>query len=72
MQYLIMAVCQCTTQACCWYQVFRCCGCIEDRPHAEIERQVEPTIIITPKPSDNPFINTGLAKEPYHLSAYKL
>jgi len=71
MQYIVMAVCQCTAQACCWYQVFRCCGCIESGPrHVEIEKQLEHTVIITPKPSDNPFVQTGRPKDPYFTNAY--
>jgi len=71
MQYLIVAVCQCATQGCCWYQVFRCCGCIEEQRHVEIEKQMEPITVIAVKPSDNPFVNTGLPKEPYFTNAYK-
>jgi hypothetical protein len=30
MQYVIGGIFTGIAQACCWYQVFKCCGCIED------------------------------------------
>jgi hypothetical protein len=67
---LIMAL-GCLGQACCWYRVFQCCGCIgERRAHVQIEKQavVQPVV---PTQSPNPFLNPGMAKE-YVQSAYKL
>ena len=65
-----MMVMGCIGQACCWYRVFQCCGCIEEhRAHVQIEKQAAaPVAPIAPSP--NPFLNPGAAKE-YGQSAYK-
>ena len=57
--FILGEMISCAVQACCWYNIFRCCGCIEDeRQHVEIDKQV---IVIhstgAPKESPNPFIN---------------
>ena len=73
MQYLILGLFNCTAQACCWYNVFRCCGCIEEEGrHVEIDKQPQ---IVYPKPtvkgSDNPFINPNVPKDQHISIAYK-
>jgi hypothetical protein len=67
MQYIVLGVFQCVGSACCWYNVFRCCGCI-DSGHVEIEKQ-RPVLVVPPQ-SPNPFL-TGGSKGPYFESAYK-
>jgi len=65
MEYLFMGAMTCIGQACCWYNIYRCCGCIEDENrHVEIEKQI---VVIRedvgkPKDSPNPFINPDAAK----------
>ena len=59
MQYVIGGIFTGVAQACCWYQVFRCCGCIEDRK--------DPVIVIAAtgqakgqnarNPNPNPFLS---------------
>jgi len=50
MQFLIVPLCDCVAAGCCWYTIFRCCGCIDDGTgHVEIEKQVIPT-------NSNPFV----------------
>ena len=36
MAFLVVPVFACVTQGCCWYSVFKCCGCIEDRKHVKV------------------------------------
>jgi len=74
MQYLIMGAFNCIAQGCCWYNVFRCCGCIEEENrHIEIEKQI--VHMPTPKPvvkgSDNPFINPNVPKDQHISFNYK-
>jgi len=78
MQYVVMGLCHCIGQACCWYNIYKCCGCIESRPHIQIERQQElhPQ---QPQPqqqqsshSPNPFLGSGVPKGPYYESAYSI
>ena len=65
-----MAMIGCIGQACCWYRVFQCCGCIDNgQQHVPIEQQATPPP--PPTPSPNPFLNPGMAKE-YPQSAYKV
>ena len=79
METIIMIACGCLGQACCWYRVFSCCGCIEDgNPHVQVERQQQPTTPTNPTPtatpytpSPNPFL-TGALKDAYPQSAYKI
>lgn len=49
----------CLAQACCWYTVFRQCGCIE--AEREVIHTAPPPKVITPKKSDNPFLH----QQPY-------
>jgi hypothetical protein len=53
MEMILVSVCGLLSQACCWYNVFRCCGCIEEegRHHIQIEKQADP-----PASPDNPFV----------------
>lgn len=85
MAFLVVPVFACVTQGCCWYSVFKCCGCIEDRKHVEIEKQ-KAVLVVGPSnnnpfspasqtlpstsTSDNPFVNPGAAKD-CHRSAYR-
>ena len=67
MEYLFMGALSCIGQACCWYNIYRCCGCIEEgRQHVEIEKQIvvkeETKPQGNPKDSPNPFINPEVAK----------
>jgi len=56
MQYVIGGIFTGIAQACCWYQVFRCCGCIEDG-HPQ-----SPTVVVatgqakTQNTGPNPFL----------------
>jgi len=70
MELLFIAT-TCLGQACCWYRVFQCCGCMDNtRSHVQIEKQAAaPVAPVAPSP--NPFLNPGAAKE-YGQSAYKL
>jgi len=64
MQYVIGGIFTGCAQACCWYHVFRCCGCIEDRTSQS------PTIVVAatgapkqklgsgPGPGPNPFLQS--------------
>ena len=64
MQFLIVPAIQCVTQACCWYTVFKCCGCI-DNGHVEIEKQTQTQTQPASNPSmrsPNPFQPTGAPK----------
>ena len=74
MQYIIMGAFHCIGQACCWYNVYKCCGCIEDRPHVEIDKQqiqLQQPQQSQPSPSNpNPFLGSGVPKGPYYESAY--
>jgi len=57
MEIILSAVCGCIGQACCWYNVFRCCGCIEEgRAHIQIEKQAEPTTTMGNSKDGNPFV----------------
>jgi len=71
-----MLACGCLGQACCWYRVFQCCGCIEDtsQSHVQIEKQATPPLhaITEATNSPNPFLSTGAPKGPYFESAYKV
>jgi hypothetical protein len=71
MQYIIVGLFNCTAQACCWYNIFRCCGCIEEEGrHVEIDKQVVlPTPVI--KGSDNPFVNPNVPKDQHISFSYK-
>jgi hypothetical protein len=54
MEMIIVSVCGCIGQGCCWYNFFRWCGCIEEegRHHVQIEKQTH----ITPASVGNPFV----------------
>jgi hypothetical protein len=57
----------CLAQACCWYTVFKWCGCIQG------EREVirtEPVLVQAPKPP-NPFLNPSLPKDRHLEPAYR-
>lgn len=57
MQYVIGGIFTGIAQACCWYQVFRCCGCIEDtRPQG-------PTVVVTQAKTQNSGPNPFLSPE---------
>jgi hypothetical protein len=55
-------VCGCIGQGCCWYNVFRCCGCIEEegRAHVQIEKQAEGP----PSSAGNPFVPVVIPPPP--------
>jgi hypothetical protein len=76
MQFLVVGLCECIAQGCCWYNVFRCCGCIEEENrHVEIEKQTQIVHLPNPKPvlkgSDNPFINPNAPKDAHISFSYK-
>lgn len=76
MDTLFLFACGCLGQACCWYRVFQCCGCIDDPP-IQIERQATPpihatTTIVPASNNPNPFLAPGSPKGPYFESAYKV
>lgn len=73
----------CMAQACCWYQVFRCCGCVKKNNHMKLQEPKplrpppvpEPTVITRPKivvPTPyNPFLaTTGVPKDIHLQPAY--
>ena len=54
-------------QACCWYTIFNWCGCID----GQIEREQIQTQRPQPQPQPlNPFVVTGMTKDPHLLPAY--
>ena len=56
MQYVLMCLCDVVTAGCCWYNVFRCCGCIDDgRRHVNIDQQII-VVQTTGNSKDNPFV----------------
>lgn len=74
----------CMAQACCWYHVFRCCGCVPQK-HQKLQEQRPPpppppipkAIPVTmPAPvipkEPNPFLTTGVPKDSLFDSVYKL
>ena len=72
MEYLIFGAFNCVAQCCCWYNVFRCCGCIEEENrHVQIDKQPQlvhlPPPKLTVKGSDNPFTNPNVPKD-QHIS----
>jgi hypothetical protein len=57
MEIILSAVCGCIGQGCCWYNVFRCCGCIDDGTgHVNLDRQVINTKPTGNSKDDNPFV----------------
>jgi hypothetical protein len=72
MDYIFLGAMSCIGQACCWYNVFRCCGCIdEENRHVQIEKQAQPIIVVHSQPktdtnqnSPNPFLNPNAPKYP--------
>ena len=76
MQYVVMGFFHCVGQACCWYNIYKCCGCIESRPHIQIERQQlqqqQPQHQQSQQHSPNPFLGPGVPKGPYYESAYTI
>lgn len=44
----------CIAQACCWYTVFRQCGCIE--AEREVIQTEAPRVVVVKK-NENPFLN---------------
>ena len=72
MQYVVFGIFNCISQACCWYNVFRCCGCIEEENrHVEIDRQPQIVHLPPPKSSNNPFINPSAPKDAHISFNYK-
>jgi hypothetical protein len=67
----IMAV-NCIAQACCWYNIFTCCGCMEpDRRRVYVEEQQSPVITVSTSYPQNPFISSvGLPKDIHLEPAY--
>lgn len=75
----------CAAQACCWYNVFKCCGCI-DKKHQKLPEEKyahppppppppppQPIPVAKPiNPKDiNPFlINTGVPKDTHLQQVY--
>jgi len=54
MAFLIAPLFTCVVQGCCWYSVFKCCGCIEDRNHVEIDKQkAEPVLVMRSSNNNN-------------------
>lgn len=71
MEYLLFGAFNCVAQCCCWYNIFRCCGCIEEEGrHVEIDKQPQ-IVLSTTKPSDNPFINPNVPKDQHISFSYK-
>ena len=76
MEYLLFGAFNCVAQCCCWYNIFRCCGCIEEENrHVQIDKQPQlvhlPPPKLTVKGSDNPFINPNVPKDQHISFAYK-
>lgn len=68
----------CMAQACCWYHVFRCCGCVKKNNHVQLKEGPKPLppppvpekkVVSKPKPS-NPFVTTGVPKDLHLQPAY--
>jgi hypothetical protein len=56
MEYIIFAACNCIGQACCWYRIFSCLGCIDDgTAHVRIEKQIVVMVPVVPTVDPNPF-----------------
>jgi len=59
MEYIVFAAfsaCSCIGQACCWYRVFSCLGCIDDgTAHVRIEKQIVVMVPVAPTVDPNPF-----------------
>ena len=73
MEYLVFGAMTCIGQACCWFNIYRCCGCIDDGTrHVQIEKQVQPIIVVHSQPktdsnnnsNNNPFINPNAPRYP--------
>lgn len=63
---VLSAIGTCTAQACCWYHIFRYCGCIQS------EREI--VVAQTPPPpsiSQNPFLVQGVPKDAHLEPAYR-
>lgn len=61
----------CIQSGCCWYTVFRCCGCVDENvAEKEVVKTQPPPIIIVTAPKPNPFIHSGLPKDAHLQSAY--
>lgn len=77
----------CMAQACCWYHVFRCCGCVPQK-HQKLQeqkpRQPPPQppipkaipVALPARPTipkePNPFLTTGVPKDSHLEPVYKL
>lgn len=59
----------CIAQACCWYSVFKMCGCVEEREHETIRTQPPPLVIYTR--NQNPFLNEKAPRDTHLEPAYK-
>lgn len=55
-------------QACCWWNCFRYCGCIDDKER-EVIRAESPRVVVGAV-NNNPFTNPGVPKDAHLQSAY--
>lgn len=65
-EYIVGPIMSCAAQACCWYSIFRWCGCIERE--REVIYTEKPVVVSTN--SNNPFINPGASKDAHLRPAY--
>ena len=57
-------------QACCWYTIFNWCGCIDGHVEREEIQTQRPQSQTQPQQPLNPFVVTGMTKDPHLLPAY--
>lgn len=57
----------CLGQACCWYTVFKWCGCMESEREV-IQTQAPPIVVY--QASNNPFLNPNAPKDAHLRPAY--
>ena len=61
----------CIGQACCWYYIFNCCGCMDNERHVNIERQaIRLPQSIQPMQSNNPFVNSNIPRDEHLQPVY--
>lgn len=63
---IVSAAGGCIAQACCWYAVFRWCGCIE-KEEDRIVLHTQPRVTN----SQNPFLNTTIGQDKHLEPAYR-
>jgi hypothetical protein len=59
----------CIAQACCWYSLFKMCGCMEERERETIRTQAPPVIVY--RQNHNPFLNEKVPRDSHLEPAYK-